>query len=379
MLMTRYLLKNLVNVTVFVALTLAAVIWLTQSLKLLELVASTDAPLSLFLKLVAMTMPRFLEIILPLSLVTAVLFVYHKMIMDNELIVLRSCGFDQFTLARPALILAGCLTVFLLLLTTYVSPKSHAEVQLMRQALQSEYSSMLLREGVFNTFGKNLTVYVRKRTREGDLMGILIHDTRDTDKPPVTVTAKKGRLTIQDGVPQIIVYDGMRQQMNAGGENLSKLHFSRYTIEIKGFEGETNARWREANERTFMELLSPDMSNSIDRKNAAFFQAEAHHRIITPFNAVAFTLMALVCILVGPFNRRGQGKKVLVASVLVIALQALNIAVVSSLRKNPDFVPVLYIATLLPVAVGFYGLHLRGEQKILFLLRKLRQTREAMA
>lgn len=379
MLMTRYLLKNLVNVTVFVALTLAAVIWLTQSLKLLELVASTDAPLSLFLKLVAMTMPRFLEIILPLSLVTAVLFVYHKLIMDNELIVLRSCGFDQYTLAKPALILAGCLTVFLLCLTTYISPKSHAEVQRMRQALQSEYSSMLLREGVFNTFGKNLTVYVRKRTREGDLMGILIHDTRDTDKPPVTVSAKKGRLMMQDGVPQIVVYDGMRQQMNEGGENLSKLHFSRYTIEIKGFEGETNARWKESTERTFFELLSPDMSSALDRRNAAAFRAEAHHRIITPFNAISFTLIALVCILVGPFNRRGQGKKVLVAGLLIVALQALNIAVVSSLRKNPGFVPVLYLSTLIPLAIGFYGLNLKGEQKILFLLRKLRQTREALA
>ncbi len=44
MLVTRYLFKNLLTATLFVALTLTLVVWLTQSLKLLELVANSDAP-----------------------------------------------------------------------------------------------------------------------------------------------------------------------------------------------------------------------------------------------------------------------------------------------------------------------------------------------
>ena len=92
MLVTRYLMKNLLSATLFVALTLTAVIWLTQSLKLPELVANSDAPPLLFIKLVTSSLPSFLETILPISLVTVLLFVYNKSIMDNELIVLRSCA-----------------------------------------------------------------------------------------------------------------------------------------------------------------------------------------------------------------------------------------------------------------------------------------------
>jgi lipopolysaccharide export LptBFGC system permease protein LptF len=51
--------KNLLSATLFIALTMTAVIWLTQSLKLLELVANSDAPPSLFIKLVAFSLPRF--------------------------------------------------------------------------------------------------------------------------------------------------------------------------------------------------------------------------------------------------------------------------------------------------------------------------------
>lgn len=370
MLITRYLLKNLLGVTAFVALTLTTVIWLTQSLKLLELVANSDAPPALFVKLVALSLPRFLEIILPLSLVAGILFTYHKMIMDNEMIVMRACGFDQYALARPALILAGALTVIVLCLTTWLSPRGYAEMQLMRQSVKTEYSSFLLREGVFNTFGSDLTVYVRNRTREGDLAGLLIHDTRDKDKPPVTITARRGRLTADSGVPQIIVYEGMRQQVEARNDSLSKLYFSRYTIEIKGFEGEENTRWREPNERTFAELLSPDLSNRQDRQFVEAFLVEAHHRIVTPFNALGFALVSLGAILLGPFNRRGQTKKILVAAVIVVALQTLNLAIVSAARKNPALLPLLYILTFTPIAAALYLLTLRGEQQLAALLRR---------
>lgn len=372
MIIGRYLVKNLVSVTVFITLTLTMVIWLTQSLKLLELVANSDAPAGVFLKLVFLSLPRFLEIILPLSLVAAILFTYNKMIMDNEMIVMRACGFDQYALARPALNIAAVLTFILLALTTYVSAKGYAEMQQLRQDVKTQYTSFLLREGVFNTFGNDLTVYLGRRTESGDLLGIVIHDKRDKDKPAVTITAKKGRMVMEEGIPQIVAFEGMRQQLDEKTGSLSKLYFSRYTIEIKGFADEPFVRWKQPNERTFYELLNLDTTNKYDMRYDYMFYVEAHHRIVTPFNALAYALTALAFILLGPFNRRGQTKKVLGAAVAVIILQALNLATVSAARKNPDFLPLLYIWTFVPIFLAGYVLTYRGEVHLRHLLRRWR-------
>lgn len=372
MLVTRYLLKNILSVTVFIALTLTMVIWLTQSLKLLDLVANSDAPPTLFLKLVGLTLPRFLEIIVPLSLVPAVLFVYNKMISDNELIVMRSCGFDQMTLARPAIIIASALTVLVLFFSTYISPRSYGEVKELQQSIKTQYSSFLLREGVFNTFSDSLTVYLRARAKNGDLMGIVIHDTRDKSKPPVTITAKRGRLAMDGDLPNIIVFDGMRQQMTDGSDVISKLFFSRYTIEVKGLEAAEKERWREASERTLGELLFPDMNNRRDRNNRDIFLAEAQHRLVTPFNTIGFTLVALAVLLTGPINRRGQSKKVMAAAVIVIALQASSLVVVNAARKDLALAPALYIMTFLPLLTGLFLLSSRGEQWVLQIFRRWR-------
>ncbi len=368
-LMTRYLLRNLLTVTSFIVVTLTAVIWLTQSLKLLEIVASSDAPAGIFIKLVALTLPKFLEIIFPLSLVTAILFVYNKMIMDNELIILRSCGCDQHHLARPAVILALAMTLLLLIFSTTVSPLSATAMQQLRASVKAEYSTFLLREGVFNTFGKSLTVYLRARDVNGDLLGLMIHDMRQKDDPPVTITAKRGRIVMQGDVPNIVVFDGLRQQMDKKNNAVSRLYFSQYAIEIKGLEGETTPRWREPKELTFFELLRPDPRVSRKTVNRNTFLAEAHHRIITPFNALGFSLIALVFILSGPFNRRGQARKVFAAAMVIILLQSLNLALVSLIRRHSELIPVLYLATAVPVITGFYLLGAAGERKMAAIVR----------
>lgn len=372
-LITRYLLRHIIAATLFVMIALTLIVWLTQSLKLLELIAASDAPPAMFIKLVLLTMPRFLEIIIPLSLVAGILFVYYKMIMDNELIVMRACGFDHFALARPALLLAAIFALICFALTSYVSPRGYAEMQSMRQHLKSEYTAFLLRDGVFNTFGRKLTVYVRARAHDGDLLGLMIHDARDSDKPPVTITAKRGRLVTDGETPQIIVYDGMRQQIDARNpDSLTKLYFSRYTIEIKGFADQRPTRWREASERTLPELFNPNMNDRTDRLAADEFTAAAHHRIASPFNALTYTVVALACLMLGSFNRRGQTRKIIMAAVIVICLQTLNLALLSAAKDHLALIPVLYAVTFAPLGAGLFAMTTQGEQTLKSLQARLR-------
>ena len=370
MLMTRYLMKNLLTATAFIALTLTAVVWLTQSLKILELVANSDAPFGLFIRMVALMLPKFLETILPVSLVISVLFVYNRMIMDNELVILRSCGFDQRRLARPALYIGVAFTVIVLALATYISPICYVQMLSTRTAVKTQYSAFLLREGIFNTFGADLTVYLRARADNGDLLGLVIHDTREKDKPPVTITAKRGQLVMNGDVPNIIVFDGMRQQLEHAG-TLSKLYFSRYMIEINGLENSPKARNLDPAERTLTQLLHPDLSVKYDRDHAENFIVETQQRLVSPFNTLAYCLVGMAVLLLGPFNRRGQSRKVMAASVLVAVLIIGNMAIDNITKRHTGLAPLIYIYTFVPILAALYALGNGGEQKGMALIRLL--------
>src|SRR5512135_2693496 len=100
---------NRINIYVFRHLAVAAgvavsvlvfAIWLTQSLRLLQVIVDGGAPVSMFLKLVVLAMPEFLITVLPIGFVAAVIFTYNRLLMDSEIVVMRAVGMGPFALAR---------------------------------------------------------------------------------------------------------------------------------------------------------------------------------------------------------------------------------------------------------------------------------------
>ncbi len=355
------MLKNLSIATVFVAVTLSVIVVLTQSLKFLELVIESGASSSLFWFLTLLALPRFFEVILPLSLMTAVLFVYNRMISDSELIVMRASGVSPMVLARPAIVLSLIVTLFLMVMTMWAAPKALSKMQDMRDRIKSEFSNVLFRQGVFNQFGDGLTVYIRDKSASGELLGIMIDDRRDETQNPSTVIAKRGLLLSTDEGQEVIVFEGARQEFNSKNGVLNRLNFDRYTINLPDAEP-VGERWQEADERTIFELLNPDLDNAVDVKNLRNFMLEMHKRILSPFLALLFALFSCTVLLLGPFDRRGQGKRILIAVLCVTVVQGLYMSVFNFARSSDVFQILAYLLVIIPSGFCLFMLSGAGEQ-----------------
>ncbi len=354
----RYIFKNLLIATVFIAITLAVVIFLTQSLRFLELVIESGASSGSFWVLTILALPRFFEVILPLSLMAATLFLYNRMTNDSELVVVRSVGYAPAALARPALLLSLIVTIVLLGVTLWVAPKSIHTMQQMRQMIKAQFSTLLFREGVFNQVGKGLTVYVRERGSEGSLYGLMIHDSRggkDGNQPSSTILAKRGTLVSADEGYQVIVYEGTRQEYDEEQTALKRLDFNRYTIELPESDP-VRQRWAEPDERTIFELLNPDPEVQRDIESLRDFKIEIHRRIVSPLLAVVFTLIACVSLLIGPVDRRGQTFRIIGAVAVVVVIQGLYIAAYNLARQSDAGLIFMYGLVLCPLGLSVFAL-----------------------
>ncbi len=343
-----YLLKNLSIATIFIAMVLTLIIFLTQSLKFLEIIINAGSSGSAFIILTGLALPRFFEIILPLSLLSATLFLYNKMTIDSELIAMRAIGHSSFALAKPAIIAGIIVTTLLWGMTMWVAPKSLAQMQAMRGELKAEMSTSLFREGVFNAFGNGLTVYIRKKNSDGSLSGLMIHDTRDNTKPPSTVMAKRGMIISGDDGAQVVVFDGARHEYSSKSGILQKLAFERYIIDLPD-GNPINERWVEPDERTITQLLNPDLNDDRDIKNARNFAVEIHRRITGPLLALAFPLIGLCILLLGPTDRRGQTPKIVISVLLAVILQSLYLTVYNMAAKNNIGIALMYLLTVTPI------------------------------
>ena len=352
----RYLFRNLFIATLLTTATLTAIIFLAQSLQFLELIMNSGASIATFWILTFLAIPRFFEIIMPVALMAATVFVYNRMSVDSELVAMRASGAAPMLMARPALILAAVVTVALSIITMWIVPQSQTDMNAMRRMIKSQYSTMMFREGIFNSIRPDVTAFVRSRQANGQLAGIIIHDSRKKNASPVTVIAKRGEVVATPQGQQILVYEGSRQDLNVSNGTLNRLDFERYTIDLPTEAATVSNRWREPSQRGFSELFHPDMNDANDARYLRSFTVEINRRLISPLLAPAYTILALAFLLLGPVDRRGQNWRVVLAIASVVAIQGLYMAAYSFARQSNGGLVLMYLFVLMPTAMGLYML-----------------------
>jgi len=348
----RYIFRQLVGPLALVAIGLTGVIWLTQSLRFMDLIVNKGLSLSAFIFMSLLLLPTFWAVILPVALFTAILFIYNKLVVDSEMVTLRAAGLSPWSLAKPALMLAGCVSIAIYAINLYFVPNSFREFKERQFVLRSDFSSILLQEGVFNTIIDDLTVYIRARATDGTLKGILVHDSRIAGES-ITMMAESGALVNSDNGPVFVLINGNRQAINKDRSQLSLLYFDRYALDLSQIAQQTGERWREPRERYLHELFNPGDSED-EQRNRGKFLAEAHQRLASPLYAFALSCIALAALLGGQMNRRGQWRRILVAIVAGFAFLAIAIGLVNMIAKSPGLAPLLYLNVALTVCGSIY-------------------------
>lgn len=346
-----YILRRSTVAFLFVTLSLVCAIWLMQSLRLIDLIVNRGLPFSMFLYMSMLMLPTFLALILPVSLFTAVLFAYNRLTMDSELLVMRAAGISQTGLSKSAFLLAGIVTVIIYSLTLYLLPLSFREFKDRQVTIRNDFSTVLLQEGVFTELATGITVFVRERGAEGELLGVLVHDGRNPEKP-VTMMAENGALVRTDEGPQVIMVNGNRQEVSKDSGALSLLYFDRYVLDVHSVDKTLDKRWREPRERFLDELFFPDMTDGNNQFNAAKLRAEGHQRLTLPIYALTFTVIALAALLSGDYARRGLGKRITTAILLIVAIQGAALGFTNLAARFPWLVPLIYLNALLPLIGG---------------------------
>ncbi len=343
--LSRYLIRQMVGPMVFATLALTGVIWLTQSLRVIDRIVNQGLPFGSFLYMTILLLPNILTMILPIALFGALLFAYNRLFTDSELVVMRAVGWNDWALARPALVVAGWVTAIVTVLALWLGPLGLSELRATQYEFRTNLSAILLQEGVFNNPSSGLTVYVRQRDPGGELHGIMVHDNRDPQKP-VTIMAEKGALVRTPEGPRFVMINGNRQQIEQSKHDVGLLYFDSYTLDLRPYLKDDGAGWRDPGERPLTELLAGDFTTPDDKANASRLTKEAHRRLAAPLLVPALTMIALAGVLGGEFSRRGQNLRLIAAAMGALAVEVAALAANYLAGKSLTMVPLLYAAPL---------------------------------
>ncbi len=341
----RYVFRQLAFALVAVTCGLVALIWLTESLRFVELVVNRGLSLRVFLELSGLQIPYFVSVILPITTFVVVQFIYQRLAGDRELTVLRAAGLSPLALARPALTTALAAVVLGYVLNLWVVPAASTAFRQYQFEIRNRVAAFLLQEGVFTPVSDDLMVYVRARDLDGLLRGILIEDARQKNNP-ATILAERGRLVGSEGTPRVLLFNGSREEIDRQTGRLNVLTFAENAIDLStGMKGEEQ-RFRDMTEMSISELLHPTSATPV--RDIPKLRVEAHRRLASPLTAVSFTLVALVAVLMGTFRRHGGLIRPLLAVLTVVGLLAASLLVENMAAKQPGLIPLVWVITVAP-------------------------------
>ena len=345
------MLSQLLMLFGFFSLVLVLVYWINRAVVLFDRLIANGHSAMVFLEFTALTLPGVIRLVLPISAFAAAVYVANRMANESELVVMQSTGLSPWRMAKPVVIFGTFCAAMTLVLTHILVPYSVRVLDDRTASLSQDVTAGLLSEGEFLYPLDHLTVYIREITPETELRGVFLSDTRP-GKRQVVYTAERALLLQGDGGPQLVMFDGILQSLNADGRRLDVTRFDDIVFDIGVLIDLEGTDTRRPSEVSTSELLAatPALVRETGKSRAVLI-FEAHERITQGLFALITPLVGFAVMLLGRFSRFGAWRQIIGAVCCLAAVEMADNVAADLVLSDAALWPIAYAAVGLGVAL----------------------------
>jgi lipopolysaccharide export system permease protein len=347
---SRYVFRQAGSSLLLILLSLSGVVWIALALRQLEVVTSQGQDTLVLLAMTTLALPNLMAIIAPVALLIACIYTLNRLNGDSELIVLSAAGATVRWVARPLLALAFLVAVGVSLVNHFVMPWSLRLLGDYVLQVRTDLLTQVIQPGRFSSPETHLTFHIRERSLNGELLGLIMHDTRDP-KQHQSYLAERGAIVKQDGGAFLVMSEGHILRRTSANEPAQVIAFKQNIVDLARFEQKTNDGGDlKPRERYFGELVSPAPGTYPARTGLGQLRAELHERFSNPLYPFAFVTIALALVGQAQSTRQSRIERIVVALVAAIGLRLSGMACSNVVVMKAAAVPVLYALPLAAVA-----------------------------
>ncbi len=211
----RYIFRTTLGAFLVVLVSVTMLMWMTQALRNIDLMTNQGQTILVFVGITGLIIPLLVLLIAPIALMIAVGYTLNKLGNDSELIVMNAAGMPPWQIFQPFLAVGIVVSLVVAAISMYVSPKCLRELRRWATEVRTEVVTNNVQPGRFAVVDGRMTLHVRDRAPNGQLLGVLIDDHRDP-KERVTILAEKGDILTNDSGTYLILENGTVQRHETG-------------------------------------------------------------------------------------------------------------------------------------------------------------------
>jgi lipopolysaccharide export system permease protein len=360
---SRYVFRQVAGATVLILLSLTSVVWIGVALRQLELMTSQGQDVLRFLTMTTLALPSMLALIAPIALLIASIHVLNRLASDSELIVMTAGGAPVWRLLKPLALLALLVALAASAVNHWVGPWSQRLLREYTLLVRSDLIAQVIQPWRFTEPERGLTIHIRDRAPNGELLGLLLHDVRDP-KQSASYLAERAQIIKQRGDEYLRMQNGHIVRSAGDGKAPQIIGFTEYVIDLNQLDQRADAAADPAmlaggrpRERYTSELLLPAPKDEPAAKDAASARnadrergrvaSELHERFSSALYPFAFVMIVLAYAGGAQSTRQNRFRGLVSAFAAGLLCRVLGIAANNMVAVRPSAAYLLYV---IPVA-----------------------------
>ena len=350
---SRYIFRTTFGAFAVVLVSLTAVIWVTQALRDIDIMTSQGQTILVFIGITGLIIPLLVLVIAPIALLIAVAHTLNKLSTDSEIIVMNAAGMSPWVLFRAFLNVAIVVSILVTAISAYFAPKGLRMLRDWLTEVRANVVSTIVQPGRFTSMETGVSIHIRERRTNGQLVGIFLDDRRN-QKERITVLAETGDLIDNEKGTFLVLQKGVVQRHEAGRRDPSMVAFERYAFDLAQFAGGQQAVKYSIRERYIWQLLFPDPKDQFYIEQPGQFRAELHDRLVAPLYPLAFVVIAFAYLGAPRTTRQSRTMSMLGAIAGVGILRLIGFVSTVFGATIPLLLALQYIAVIVAFVAGYF-------------------------
>lgn len=321
------------------------VLLMFQALRLTEFMLVHGIRYTSILKIMGYMSISFLPMLMPMSLLFAILLSYNRLSMDSEIIALKATGVNTGSIVIPSFLFAIVVALVSSQTSYYLAPWGNRQFELLINRLGSTKAAASIKEGTFSEGFFDLVVYANKvNSQTGVLTDIFIYDEKNP-KIPVTIVASEGQIVPDSSHPgHSVLLRMFKGQIHRKSESHTVVNFDSFDVYLSD-PIKIEEKKKTSSSLNVNELQVLRNNTNLPQEQRHEYDIEYHKRTALSFACIVFCIIGLAFGIVT--NRRTGKSSGFVLSVgFIILYWVIYLSFESLVRSNK--IPVTWVGVWLP-------------------------------
>lgn len=339
---SKYVFRQAAGSFALILASLTGIVWIALALRQFNVVTSQGQDTWMLVKMTSLAVPNLMAIIAPFSFLIAALHTLNRLNTDSELIVLSAAGSKVWTVARPLILLALLVSIFLAFVGHLAQPWSMRLLSDYLVQVRSDLLTQVIQPGRFSSPEPDLMFHIRDRSADGELLGLVMHDTRDKSQSQ-SYLAEHGTIVKQDGTAYLVMSTGHIIRRTDADAPPQIVAFDKYVVDLDRFESQDDGSGeKKPRERYWDELVHPSADSKIFKNSPGQFRAEIHERLVGPLYPIAFVFLIVAFVGQARSTRSSRMQSLVLTFLFAATCRMAGLALNSAVTRDASMLVALY-------------------------------------